>query len=380
MSLESDRKAQHARSADEAIGEGNARKAAFHLAKAGEYALKLSEKSEGRVRHNFILEARDLIELSEAFGAKATKESKPNGQGAKSGAARKERAPDAGGKDGEADEDWLVTEKPKVRLSDIAGMADVKAKLQEMILKPLKHPEQAKRWGVYAGGGILLYGPPGNGKTTLGKAVAGELEADFFYATGAEIRSKWHGESEQRLRKLIQTAKSRPVSVLFLDDVDGLLPRRGGNSSVDNRIVVQFLNEIGGFEEAKNTLLVLGATNKPEDLDEGVFRTGRFDEKIFVGLPDFEAREFLVRKHLGDAPADPLLNPSWVAAKLDGYTGSDIVAVVQSAKRAGFRRSIEGGSSVLALNDIETAMKTVPSSATPELMREYERFAKTRFK
>jgi transitional endoplasmic reticulum ATPase len=377
MSLESDRKAQHARQADEAITKGNLRKAAFHLAKAGEYALKLADKSEGKVGLNFVREAEDLIDLAEAFSQKAAAE-KPAAPAAATPKLKHKESKDE--KDEEGGDDWLVTEKPKVRLSDIAGMDDVKAKLQEMVIKPLKHPEQAKQWGIRPGGGILLYGPPGNGKTTLGKAVAGELEADFFYATGAEIRSKWHGESEQRLRKLIQAAKSRPVAVLFLDDVDGLLPRRGGNSTVDNRIVVQFLNEIGGFEESPNTLLVLGATNKPEDLDEGVFRTGRFDEKIFVGLPDQPAREFMVKKNLGDAPVDPGLDPAAVAAKLESYTGSDIVAVVQSAKRAGFRRSIDGGSNVLTVADIDLAMKTIPSSATPDLMREYERFAKARFK
>jgi len=377
MSLESDRKAQHARQADEAITKGNLRKAAFHLAKAGEYALKLADKSEGKVGLNFVREAEDLIDLAEAFSQKAAAE-KPAAPAAATPKLKRKESKDE--KDEEGGDDWLVTEKPKVRLSDIAGMDDVKAKLQEMVIKPLKHPEQAKQWGIRPGGGILLYGPPGNGKTTLGKAVAGELEADFFYATGAEIRSKWHGESEQRLRKLIQAAKSRPVAVLFLDDVDGLLPRRGGNSTVDNRIVVQFLNEIGGFEESPNTLLVLGATNKPEDLDEGVFRTGRFDEKIFVGLPDQPAREFMVKKNLGDAPVDPGLDPAAVAAKLESYTGSDIVAVVQSAKRAGFRRTIDGGSNVLTVADIDLAMKTIPSSATPDLMREYERFAKARFK
>jgi transitional endoplasmic reticulum ATPase len=375
MSLENDRKSQHADQADEAITKGNFRKAAFHFAKAGEYALKLADKSDGKVTQNFILEASELIELAEAFSAKAAAEKPPTETG---GAGPKVK--DKEGKDGAGDDDWLVTEKPTVRLADIAGMEDVKTKLQEMVIKPLKHPDQAKQWGIRPGGGILLYGPPGNGKTTLGKAVAGELDADFFYATGAEIRSKWHGESEQRLRKLIQAAKSRPVAVLFLDDVDGLLPRRGGNSVVDNRIVVQFLNEIGGFEESANTLLVLGATNKPEDLDEGVFRTGRFDEKIFVGLPDQAAREFMVKKELGNAPVDPALSPSAVAAAMDGYTGSDIVAVVQSAKRAGFRQSIDGGSSRLSMTDIETAMKTIPSSATPDLMREYERFAQARFK
>lgn len=373
MSFIGDSKRKHSAAADAALQEQDLQRAAFHFAKAAEYALKLAEQTEGKVSRSYVAEARELVELAEDLKAKTN----PVSKGA-APAARSKTSDVGEGSDGE--EDWLVTEKPAVRLTDIAGMEDVKTKLAEMVVEPLRHPEKAKEWGVTAGGGILLFGPPGNGKTTLGKAVAGELEADFFYATGAEIRSKWHGESEQRLRKLIQAARSRPVSVLFLDDVDGLLPRRGGNSVVDNRMVVQFLNEIGGFAVSPNVLLLLGATNNPWDIDEAVFRTGRFDEKIFVGLPDQAAREFIIQKSLGETPRESLVNPLTLAAKLDGCVGSDIEAVVQSAKRAGFRRSITGGSNLLTLADVEQAMKTIPSSATPQMMKEYQKFALARFR
>jgi transitional endoplasmic reticulum ATPase len=368
MSLESDKKRQYSGLADRAMDEGHYRKAAFNMAKAAEFSLKLADKCDGKVRRAYVKEARDFVEIAEGIQTKASPSQQTH-------ASNKE---DPGR--GERDTDWLVTEKPNVRLSDIAGMDAVKAKLAEMVLEPMRHPDQAKEWGIRAGGGILLFGPPGNGKTTLGKAVAGELDAAFYYATGAEIRSKWHGESEQRLRKLITAARSSPVSVLFLDDVDGLLPRRGGNSVVDNRIVVQFLAEVGGFTDSPNVLLLLGATNKPWDIDEAVFRTGRFDEKIFVGLPDAAAREFMIRTNFGQAPIAPEVDVAALANKLDGCTGSDIGAIIQSAKRAGFRRSLESGSNLLAMADIEAAMKTIPPSATADMMNEYEKFATARFK
>jgi transitional endoplasmic reticulum ATPase len=373
MSFDADKKREHAALAEAAMNEGHLRRAAFHLAKAADFALKVADKCEGKVRRSQIQEARELVEVAEELKAKA--------QAADQAKPVKEPKAEKGEKGEVADdEDWLVTEKPGVRLSNIAGMEDVKAKLAEMVIEPLRHPEQAQAWGIKAGGGILLFGPPGNGKTTLGKAVAGELDASFFYATGAEIRSKWHGESEQRLRKLIQAARAQPVSVLFLDDIDGLLPKRGGNSVVDNRIVVQFLAEVGGFEESPNVLLLLGATNKPWDIDEAVFRTGRFDEKLFIGLPDAAAREFMVKQNLGGVPADAGLDAVKLATTLEGYTGSDITAIIQSAKRAGFRRAIGGGSNVLTQDDLDQAMKTIPPSATGQMMKEYEKFAAARFK
>lgn len=371
MSFEGDKKRKYAAAADQALQENDLRRAAFNMAKAAEFALKLADKTDGKVRRSHIAEARDFVELAEELQKKAAL------------APKRERKPmkeAANTSDAEADTDWLITEKPQIRFSDIAGMEDVKSKIAEMVIHPMRHPHEAREWDIRAGGGILLFGPPGNGKTTLGKAVAGELDASFFYATGAEIRSKWHGESEQRLRKLIQSARSQPVSVLFLDDVDGLLPRRGGNSVVDNRLVVQFLSEIGGFVESPNVLLLLGATNKPWEIDDAVFRTERFDEKIFVGLPDRPAREFIINKTLGKVPRESAVDPGAIADQVDGYTCSDIVAIVQSAKRAGFRRAISGGSNVLTVDDIARAMKTIPSSVTAQMMKDYEKFAAARFK
>ena len=278
------------------------------------------------------------------------------------------------------EEEWLITEKPNVTFDMIAGMAEAKQTIQEMVVLPLKSPEKARKLGLRAGGGVLLYGPPGNGKTTLGKAIAHELEADFFYASGAQIRSKWHGESEQRLRKLIQAAKSKPVAVLFLDDVDGLLPKRSGQSVVDNRIVVQFLSEIGGFEENPNVLLLLGATNKPWEIDEAVFRTGRFDEKIYIGPPDPEARLGMLHKHLDKLPLQADFPFEVWAKKLDGYTGSDIVGIVNGAKRTALNRSVrDNAEPLLTEADLVDAFKTIPSSITPKLLQEYKAFQQARF-
>jgi len=370
MSFQSDKKREHEQAAEKALAEKDYAKAFFHTARAAELGLQLAERSEGKVAWRHLDDALDLIEIASELKEKA--------RAASPGTVKKVMKEFSEGGDEEVG-DWLVSEKPNVKFSDIAGMDDVKAKLAEMVIEPLRHPDKAQQWGIKAGGGILIFGPPGNGKTTLGKAVAAELGAPFFYATGAQIRSKWHGESEQRLRKLIQAARSQPVSVLFLDDIDGLLPRRGGDSVVDNRIVVQFLAEIGGFEDSKNVFLVLGATNKPWAIDEAVFRTGRFDEKIFVGLPDNAAREFIIRKELGNAPVDPSVDVPGLAGKLDGYTGSDLVAIVQSAKRAGFRRSVNGGADALTSDDLEQSLKTIPRSTTPEMMKKYEEFASTRF-
>ncbi|NOY80846.1 MAG: ATP-binding protein, partial [Kiritimatiellaeota bacterium] len=284
--------------------------------------------------------------------------------------------------DGTAGADtWLVTEKPDVRFDRIAGMTAAKNAIFEMIIYPLQAPDKARKLKLPLGGGILLYGPPGTGKTTLARAAANELDADFFFASGAEIRSKWHGESEQRLRALINAARARPVSILFLDDIDGLLPRRSGKSVVDNRIVVQFLNEVGGFRDSDNVLLILGATNCPWEIDEAVFRTGRFDEKIYVGLPDPAARRGILEMHLDGVPVEDGLDLDAWAARLDGYTGSDIVGIVNAAKRVANGRSVRQNTDpVLLAADFEAASRNIPSSAPASLLKKYEAFRRTRFR
>ena len=283
--------------------------------------------------------------------------------------------------DGEGGPSFEVAEVPNVSFDDIAGMDDAKAAIMEMVVYPMREPEKSKAMKLKPGGGVILYGPPGNGKTMFGKAIAHEIAAPFFYASGAQIRSKWHGESEQNLSRLLKAAASRPVAVLFLDEIDGLLPRRtAGASVVDNRIVTQFLADVGGFRESDNTLLILGATNKPWAIDEAVFRTGRFDEKLYIGLPDLEARRGMLRQSLGGVAREGNFAVEPWAERLDGYTGSDIVGLTKKARQIAFRRSIEaGGTPVVREADMEAALKVIPSSVTPQMLRQYEEFNKQRF-
>ncbi|MBM4093651.1 MAG: ATP-binding protein, partial [Planctomycetes bacterium] len=270
-----EKKREHEDACEAAIRAGRGREAVFHAAKAAEFAYGLAAETAPALAARYVEDAEGWLEIAERL--KATPPPRPEGGEGRGTRDGGRGARGEGQKDGEdggpAGDDWLVATKPNVTFDMIAGMADAKQAILEMVVYPLRAPEKARALGLKAGGGVLLYGPPGTGKTMLGKAVAHELDAPFYYASGAQIRSKWHGESEQRLRSFLQAAKAQPVAVLFLDEVDGLLPRRGGNSVVDNRIVAQFLAEVGGFEDSDNVLLILGATNKPWDIDEAVFRT-----------------------------------------------------------------------------------------------------------
>ncbi len=218
---------------------------------------------------------------------------------------------------------------------------------------------------------------PGNGKTLLGRAVAGELACPFYYASGAQVRSKWHGESEQRLRALIRAAREHALSVLFLDEVAGLLPRRNEQAGADNRLVTQFLAEIGGFEESDHVLLLHGATNKPWDLDEAVFRTGRFDEKLYVPPPDAASRLAIFNMHLDNVPLAGDVDPAAWAKRLEGFTGSDLAGIISAAKRRALRRCVESEAEPLLMHeDLEQGLSKTPCSATPELLEQYARFNK----
>ena len=277
--------------------------------------------------------------------------------------------------------EWLVAEKPDITFDDIAGMEDAKRIINEMVLYPMQSPEKARALGLNPGGGVLLFGPPGTGKTMLGKAIAGALDAPFYYASGADLRSKWYGESEHRLSQLLTAAKSQKVAVVFLDEIESLLPKRTEEShSADNRVVTQFLADLGGFKGSANILLVLGATNKPWSIDEAVFRTGRFDEKVYVGPPDLPAREKIFELNLKGAHVAEGLDFHAIAEELDGASGSDVAAVVSAAKRSALGRAIrEDADPVLTAEDFNDARKRIPLSITPEILAPYKKFMEERF-
>lgn len=384
MGFLADKKSEHEAACESAIRAGDAALARMHAAKAAEFCFALAKQTEGPVSTSYVATAEGWLEIAEKLASARLPKPATGRQAAaagRSGASSAQTAQadaDFGAADGSAFE---VAEIPSVTFDDIAGMAEAKATIQEMVVYPMREPEKAKAMKLKPGGGVILYGPPGNGKTMFGKAIAHEIAAPFFYASGAQLRSKWHGESEQNLSRLLKAASSKPVAVLFLDEIDGLLPRRtSGSSVVDNRLVTQFLADVGGFRESENTLLILGATNKPWAIDEAVFRTGRFDEKLYIGLPDVAARRGMLCRSLGGVPraGDFPVEP-W-ADRLEGYTGSDITGVAKKARQIAFRRSIETGEEpVVRESDLEAALKVIPSSVTPQMIKQYEEFNKQRF-
>lgn len=395
MSYLFDRKTEHETACEAAIKVGDTEQAVFHAAKAAEFGFALAEKVGGAIGERHAEDAEGWLEIAERLrrnplpkGASSRPGEPHDGRARSPGAPQRLGGdalphPDASASPaGEADaSEFQISDDTGVSFDDIDGMEEAKAAIREMVVLPMQAPEKAAALGIKAGGGVLLYGPPGNGKTLFGKAIAHEIKAPFFYASGAQIRSKWHGESEQKLSRLLHAAQSRPVAVLFLDEVDGLLPRRTESSSaVDNRLVTQFLSDVGGFKDSPNTLLLLGATNKPWEIDEAVFRTGRFDEKLHIGVPDAAARLGMLKRSFKTAPLAPDVDlPAW-ADRLENYSGSDVVGLARKAAQIAFRRSIdESADPVVRASDLEAAVRAIPSSITPALLAQYDAFDRQRF-
>ena len=379
MSFYSDKKTEHETACEAAIKAGDTASAIFHAAKAAEFCYILARETSGPVSASYVATADGWLEIAEKLRTtplpkgKADIRPEPHGESGRSG--EPSTAPPS------PSSEFQITADTGVSFDDIDGMAAAKAAIYDMVINPMLQPEKAKALNIKPGGGVLLYGPPGNGKTLFGKAIAHEIKAPFFFASGAQIRSKWHGESEQKLSSLIHAAQAEPVAVLFLDEIDGLLPRHTENSSaVDNRLVTQFLADVGGFRDSPNTLLILGATNKPWEIDEAVFRTGRFDEKLHIGIPDAAARLGMLRRTFKNAPLEADVNLDNWAARLENYSGSDIVGIARKACQIAFRRSIDESSDPLVrASDLEQAVRAIPSSITPALLAQYEAFDRQRF-
>ncbi|MCH9016987.1 MAG: ATP-binding protein, partial [Chloroflexi bacterium] len=236
-----------------------------------------------------------------------------------------------------------------------------------------------RQYGITTGGGVLLFGPPGTGKTMIAKAIAHEIDATFFVVSPAQMLSKWVGEAEQNIRKLFDAAKAEPTSVIFLDEIEALVPKRkSGGSTVMQRVVPQILQELEGFDRnSDRALLFVGATNKPWMLDEAILRPGRLDALVYVALPDAPARFRLLEIHLGDRPVADDVDFGALCDRLDGYSGADIKNIAQQAAQRPFREAIAGGEArPIALKDLmEVIDDTPPSVRASDLIR-FERFAR----
>ncbi len=269
----------------------------------------------------------------------------------------------------------IFVEVPEVRWSDIGGLEHVKQQLREAVEWPMKHPEVFEKMGIDAPKGILLFGPPGCGKTLLAKAVATESGANFIAVRGPEILSKWVGESEKAVRQIFRRARQVAPTVIFFDEIDSIAPARGSrfDSGVTDRIVNQLLTEMDGIEPLRK-VVVIGATNRPDILDPALLRPGRFDRLIYVPPPDYKARIEIFKVHTRKMPLAPDVNLEELARKTEGYSGADIEAVCREAALIALREEFKV--KPVEMKHFLEALKVVSPSLSREDVELYEKLAK----
>jgi SpoVK/Ycf46/Vps4 family AAA+-type ATPase len=273
---------------------------------------------------------------------------------------------------------WLVKERPALRFDDVAGLEDVKQDIRLKMIYPFEHADLAAKFGIRPGGGVLLYGPPGTGKTMLAKATAGEIDAAFFRISPADILSKWVGEAEQNIKKLFDAAASEKRSIIFIDEIEALVPaRRDEGSSVMQRVVPQILQGMEGFDKKSGQpILFMGATNVPWQLDPAVLRPGRFDEKVYIPLPDATARRKMLEIYLSHRPLATDVVLDTLAAMLDGYSGADIKYLCDRAATVPFLSSVASGvEGQITAAIFHDAIHDTPRSVTGEMLRKFDQWS-----
>jgi len=268
----------------------------------------------------------------------------------------------------------VYIEVPTVHWDDIGGLEVVKQELKEAVEWPIKSPEIFERLGIKPPKGILLYGPPGCGKTLLARAVATESEANFITIKGPEVFSKWVGESEKAIREVFRKARMAAPSVIFFDEMDSLVPRRGlgfGDSGVSERVISQLLTEMDGIV-ALEDIVVIAATNRPDIVDPAVLRPGRFDRLIYVPEPDEKSRLQIFKIYTKNMPLAKDVGLSQLVAIAKNYSGADIEAFCREAGMHALRRDVNAKE--VTMIDFQEAIKSVGPSITPDMEKWYKSF------
>jgi transitional endoplasmic reticulum ATPase len=269
---------------------------------------------------------------------------------------------------------------PRITYEDIGGLDKEIQRIREMVELPLRHPELFKHLGIEPPKGVLLYGPPGTGKTLLAKAVANESGAHFIAINGPEIMSKFYGESEAKLREVFKEAQENAPSIIFIDEIDAIAPKRGEVvGEVEKRVVSQLLSLMDGLE-ARGDVIVIAATNRPDDIDPALRRPGRFDREIRIGVPDKKGRKEILEIHTRNMPLADDVDLNKLSEITHGYVGADLAALAKEAAMQALRRhlpEIDLESEVIptevlqkikvTMDDFYEAMKDVQPSALREV-------------
>ncbi|MDR1092647.1 MAG: ATP-binding protein [Clostridiales bacterium] len=374
----------HYENAQKAYNEGRIEAAKRNFLLAAEAMFKLAKISDGKLKDARIGRAKRLAEAAEnlndrrPFSLAAEKGAPDNG---------KNGAPDGGGKkapseksadDADKGREWQTAEIPDIRFDDIAGLDEVKKAITLRMIYPVKYPDKYAAYKKKAGGGVLLYGPPGTGKTMIAKAIACEVGARFYCVKPSDLISKWVGDSEKNINSLFDAAKNDPLAILFFDELEGLFGTRGKDTHNDKR-VGEFLQQIDGFSGRSENVLLLGATNRPWDVDEAACRPGRFSQSIYIGLPDLPAREFMIRRAFKGVPLSAGVDLSNLAGLTEGYSGADLDELCDRAKELPLIHSIQTGEIAdVTPDDFTEALSKVRPSVDQRSLALFTAFEKTR--
>ena len=334
---------------------GNIALAKRNFMLAGETMMQMAKLSKGNLKEVRLNRARRLVEIAENINEKPAKINKKE----------------------EKDEDddikkWQTAQIPNIKFEDVAGLEEVKKAITIRMINPIKYPDKYKMYGKKTGGGVLLYGPPGTGKTMIAKAIANEVGAKFYAVKGSDIVSKWVGESEKNINSLFEEANKQDRAIIFIDEMDSLIGKRGVDTHNDKR-VNEFLQQIDGFAGRNPNLLLLGATNRPWDIDSAAMRSGRFSQKIYLPLPDAAARKFMIEKSLKGVPVEKDFDVDRVVAQTEKFSGADLEELCDRAKDEPLLQAIATDSVVLVSNkDFDNVLAVMPPSVTEKELKSFE--------
>lgn len=267
----------------------------------------------------------------------------------------------------------VFIEVPNVHWTDVGGLLEVKQELIEVVEWPLKKPKSFTRIGISPPKGVLIWGPPGCGKTLLARAVATESEANFISVKGPELLSKWVGESEKAIREVFRKARTAAPAIIFFDEIDAIAPTRGrssGDSHVTERVISQLLTEMDGLESMKD-IIVLAATNRPDLIDRALLRTGRFDRFVYVRAPDAKSRKEIFDIYTDGMPLDSDVSIGALVDQTEGYVGGDIEAVCREAGMRALREDLDAN--LVSWRHFESALAAIHASVTPEDIERFEK-------
>lgn len=278
-----------------------------------------------------------------------------------------------------------MDKKSKITFKEVAGLQEVKDQITYHVIEPMLHPELAARYNIKAGAKILMYGPPGTGKTYIAKAIAGEVDAAFYAVNCQDLISKYMGESSQKLNELFEEARKNERAIIFFDEFDSVAGKRSdatsGADAESARFVASFLTLVDGFKESETNkmLLLIAATNRPWALDSAMIRGGRFDTHVYVGLPDQEARIFMVKKAMKGAPLAQGVTVEKIADALEGYGGGDIVAICDKICFETYQRAVRLKQEVpITTDDCNAVLKQVRKVTTKADLAKFAAFKEGR--